>query len=197
MKIVAGIDALDTPRLFAAASRRIILHAALYGAFANSEAHCNGLMEAIQKPEFKRLDIIALDPSHSPDWTASFFEVLRFGISTQGITDEVALSHKFLTELTARYPDKIRLHTARRLPSLPILVADDTIIFGQYAHAQEHAPQGFWGMVKTDVERLLDWTETGKAPTEATNEDIAAFRLINECVRAMTNNLNPPQKCTP
>ncbi|WP_319542499.1 hypothetical protein [uncultured Pseudodesulfovibrio sp.] len=197
MKIVAGIDALNTPKLFAAANRRIILHAAVYGAFAKSEAHCNALSEAIHKPKFKRLDIIAIDPKHGSAWTTSFLGALRFGISTQGITDEVASSHQFLTDLSARYPDKIHLHPAHRLPCLPIIVADDTIVFGQYAHAGEHAPQGFWGMVKTDVERLLGWTETGKAPTCATNEEVAAFRLINDCVRAMNNTINPPQICIP
>jgi len=197
MRIVAGIDALNTPELFATASRRIILHAAVYGAFAKSEAHCNGLKKAIQKPEFKRLDIIAIDPEQGSEWTSPFLGALRFGISIQGITDEIASSHQFLTDLTAQHPDKIHLHPARRLPCLPIIVADDTIIFGQYAHAGEHAPQGFWGMVKTDVEKLLGWTQTGKAPTRATNKDIAAFRLINECVRAMNNTLNPPPKCTP
>jgi len=197
MEIVAGIDALNTPELFATANRRIILHAAVYGAFAKSEAHCNGLKKAIQKPEFKHLDIIAIAPEHGSEWTSPFLGALRFGISIQGITDEIASSHQFLTDLAAQYPDRIHLHPARRLPCLPIIVADNSIVFGQYAHAGEHAPQGFWGKVNADVEKLMGWTQTGKAPTNATNEEIASFRLINECVRAMNTTLNPPTRCTP
>ncbi|BCS89897.1 hypothetical protein [Pseudodesulfovibrio sediminis] len=197
MNIVAGIDALDTPGLFAAATRRIILHAAVYGAFAKSEAHRNGLKQALLKPGFERLDIIAIDPAHDSTWTTSFLEALRFGISSQGVTDEVALSHQYLTELAAEFPDKIHLHPARRLPCLPILIIDDTILFGQYAHAGEHAPNGFWGIVKTDVNRLLGWARTGKPPVNATHKDIAAFRLINECSRAMNTTQPPPQQCTP
>ncbi|MBI9080682.1 MAG: hypothetical protein JEY79_13210 [Pseudodesulfovibrio sp.] len=197
MKLVAGIDALNTPDLFATANRRIILHAAVYGAFAKSGAHRNGLETAIQKPGFKHLDIIAVEPGHDAGWTPSFLNALRFGISTQGVTDEVLSSHQFLMELAARHPDRIRLHTAHRLPCLPILVADDTIVFGQYAHARLHAPHGFWGMVKTDVEKLLEWAGTGRTPAWATVEEIAAFRLINECVRAMTNTSNPAQICIP
>jgi len=188
MKIVAGIDALNTPDLFAAANRRIILHAAVYGAFAKSEAHRSGLETALRKPEFKHLDIVAVEPGHDAGWTTPFLKALRFEISIQGVTDEVLSSHQFLTELASRHPGKIRLHPARKLPCLPILVADDTIVFGQYAHAKVHAPHGFWGMVETDVEKLIGWAGTGKPPTWATNEEIAAFRLVNECVRAMNNN---------
>ncbi|BDQ38723.1 hypothetical protein SYK_30830 [Pseudodesulfovibrio nedwellii] len=197
MEIVAGIDALNTPGLFAAAKRRIILHAAVYGAFAKSKAHRNGLKTAIRKPEFKRLDIITIDPEHGSKWTFSFLKALRFGISIQGITDEIASSHQFLTKLAAQHPDKIHLHPARRLPCLPIIVADNTIVFGQYAHAGEHAPHGFWGKINTDVEKLMEWTQTGKAPTNATNKEIASFRLINECVRAMNTTLTPRTRCTP
>jgi hypothetical protein len=94
-------------------------------------------------------------------------------------------------DLFATASRRIILHAAHRLPCLPILVADDTIIFGQYAHARLHAPHGFWSMIKTDVEKLLEWAGTGKTPAWATVEEIAAFRLINECVRAMTNTAIP------
>ncbi len=53
--------------------------------------------------------------------------------------------------------------------------------------------KGSGGLVETDVERLLRWAETGKTPTEANNEDLAAFRLVNECVRAMNTNQNESQ----
>jgi len=193
MRLTAGIEALDMPALFRAARRRIILHAAVYGAFAKSPPHRSSLETTLGKPDFKRLDVIVVEPGHDAKWIHSFLGALRFGISIQGIRDEIESSHRYMTEMQARYPDKIHLHPVRRLPCLPIVVADDTIVFGQYAHAEEHAPQGFWGIVETDVERLLQWAETGKTPTEANNEDLAAFRLVNECVRAMNTNQNESQ----
>lgn len=185
MKIVTGIDQLDTPTMFSTARRRIILHAAVYGAFARSQPHREGLESALSKPGFERLDIVVLEPDNDQGWVRPFLDALRFGISTQAADDEVALSYRFMIELAARYPEKVRLHPARRLPCLPVVIVDDVIIFGQYAHAGSHAPQGFWGMIHADVPTLLQWTRAGKPPPHASDEEIAAFRLVHECARAM------------
>lgn len=185
MKIVTSIDRLDTPSLFAASRRRIILHAAVYGAFARSRPHREGLETALSNPDFERMDIIVLEPDNEQGWVRPFLDALRFGISTQAADDEVALSYRFMTELAQRYPNKVQLHPARRLPCLPVVIVDDIVIFGQYAHAGIHAPQGFWGMIDADVSTLLQWTRAGKPPPHAGDEKIAAFRLINECARAM------------
>ncbi|WP_199244311.1 hypothetical protein [Pseudodesulfovibrio cashew] len=185
MKLVTAIESLNTPALFAASRRRIILHAAVYGAFARSKPHREGLEAALNRPEFNQLDIIVLEPDNGQDWVRPFLDALRFGISPQAADDEVELSHRFMTDLARRYPDKVRLHPARRLPCLPVVIVDDDIIFGQYAHANVHAPQGFWGMIRADVPTLLQWTMAGKPPPHADDEEIAAFRLVNECARAM------------
>lgn len=184
MKLVVGIEQFDTPSLFAAA-RRIILHAAVYGAFVGSRPHSEAMDTALSRPDFERLDVIVLEPGSRAPWVRPFLDALRFGISTQAADDEVALSHRYMTELAARYPDKVRLHPARRLPCLPVLIVDDVIIFGQYAHAGAHAPQGYWGMIRADVPTLLQWTTAGKPPPHADEEAVAAFRLVNECARAM------------
>ncbi|MUM77766.1 hypothetical protein GKC30_08985 [Pseudodesulfovibrio sp. F-1] len=191
MRLVADIATLDTPGLFASAQRRIILHAAVYGAFARSQPHRQGLDAALARPHFERLDIIALEPGCPESWVRPFLDAMRFGISRQATEDEVAASHAFVSELAARNPGRVAVHPARRLPCLPMLVIDDTIVFGQYAHAGCHAPQGFWGMVHADVPALLDWAETGKPPSHASPEEVAAFRLVNECVRAMQAARSP------
>lgn len=185
MRLVADIDTLDTPGLFAAAQSRIILHAAVYGAFARSLPHRHGLQAALTRPQFQRLDIIALEPGCTEPWVRPFLDALRFGISRQAADDEVAASHSFVSDLAAHHPGRVVVHPAHRLPCQPVLVIDDTIVFGQYAHAGCHAPQGFWGMVRADVPALLGWADTGKPPAHAPREAVAAFRLVNDCVRAM------------
>ena len=199
MKLVVGIDQFDTPTLFAA-GRWIILHAAVDGTFARSKPHRDALTSALNRPDLERLDIIVLEPDSREPWVRPFLDALRFGISTQATDDEVALSHRYMAELAASHPDKVRLHPARRLTCLPVQIVDDVIIFGQYAHSGAHAPQGFWGMIRADVPTLLTWTMAGKPPPHADDEAVAAFRLVNECARAMcacrslapasTNNLS-------
>ncbi|SDL06147.1 hypothetical protein SAMN05660337_1945 [Maridesulfovibrio ferrireducens] len=185
MKIFAGTDGLNIPDLFYSASRRIILNGAVYGPFAKSERHQAGLDTALNKPEFQRFDIIAIEPELNFSWKESFLGALRFGISRQATEEEIKISHTFLTDLEKKYPDKIRIHPARNLPCTPVIVVDDTICFGQYAHAEPHAPEGFWGMVEADVEKLIEWTKSGRPPSSSTKKEIAAFRLINECARSM------------
>jgi hypothetical protein len=185
MKLCAGIEALNLPALFATSRKHIILHVAVYGAFARSRPHRRGLEAALERPGFEGLDAVVLEPGCCAGWNRPFLEALRFGISSQAADDEVALSRRFMAELARRHPGKVRLHPARRLPCLPVVIVDDAIAFGQYAHAGAHAPQGFWGLLDADVGMLLRWAERGRPPEQATPEDVAAFRLVNECVRHM------------
>lgn len=190
MKLVAGIEALNIPALFAAASRRIILHAAVYGPFGDSAPHRNGLAEALGKDSFQGLDIIGLEAGGRACWQPDFLGCLRFGHPLSEVEAEVRASQIFLENLVSDYPGKVRIHPARQLPCLPLLIIDDTIIFGQYAHAETGAPQGFWGVVEADMEKLFKWAETGSVPPCASNEEMATYRLVCECCHSMSGEEN-------
>ncbi|SME88159.1 hypothetical protein [Desulfovibrio gilichinskyi] len=185
MKLFAGTEELNIPELFSAASRRIILNGAVYGPFAKSARHMAGLETALTKKEFRQLDIIAINPALDLNWKKYFLEILRFGISRQSIEDEVEISYSFIAGIAEKYPAKVKLHPVRKWPNLPLVIVDDTLCFGQYAYAAQHAPQGFWGMVEADVEKMFEWTKSGRPPANSTKEEIAAFRLINECAKLM------------
>lgn len=184
MQLVAGIASLDIPARFAAAQKRIILHAAVYGPFADSTPHKDGLAAALSKPSFERLDIIALDDSSA--WANDFMQILRPGATRESHTLTLAKSHDYISGLAESYPDKVCVHPQSSLPCLPLIVIDDTIIFGQYAHSDVHAASGAWGIMEADVGKLLNWTAQGKIPESATAEETAAYRMIAECCHAMT-----------
>ncbi|WP_319765059.1 hypothetical protein [Maridesulfovibrio sp.] len=185
MKLVSGVGDLNIPHMFAEAQRRIVLHAAVYGPFSKSEVHIQGLEKALSRTGFSRLDVIALQPTCEKIWSDPFLSALRFGISRQSVADELDYSSSFLQELSMRYPDKVNVYLACNLPCLPLVIVDDTICFGQYAHASFHAPEGFWGCVHADVEALFNWAESGRVPHGVNADEIAAFRLVSECSRAM------------
>ena len=185
MKLVCGVGELDIPAMFAEAKRRIILHAAVYGPFSKSEVHIQGLEKALSRFSFSRLDVIAVQPGNENGWGNSFLNALRFGISRQSVADELELSKSFLAELAERHPEKVNVYPASNLPCLPLVIVDDTICFGQYAHSCVHAPQGFWGCVEADVEKLFSWAESGTVPQGASADEVAAFRLVSDCSRAM------------
>ncbi len=185
MELVCGVGELGIPAMFAEAKRRIILHAAVYGPFSKSEVHIQGLETALSRTDFNRLDVIAVRSDGENGWDDPFLNALRFGISRQSVVDELELSQSFLNELAERYPEKVNVYLACNLPCLPLVIVDDTICFGQYAHSCVHAPQGFWGCVEADVEKLFSWAESGSVPHEVCADEIAAFRLVSECSRAM------------
>ncbi|WP_319780194.1 hypothetical protein [Maridesulfovibrio sp.] len=147
------------------------------------------------KKHFQGLNSAALmslpySPEGKNGWDQPFLTALRFGISRQSVVDELDYSKFFLSELARRYPEKVNVYPANNLPCLPVVIVDDCICFGQYAHACVHAPQGFWGCVEADVEKLFGWAESGEVPREADAEEIAAFRLVSECSRAMKCGLD-------
>ncbi len=185
MKLVCGVGELGIPSMFAKAKRRIVLHAAVYGPFSKSKVHIQGLEKALLRTGFSRLDVIAVQSGDANKWDESFLSALRFGISRQSVMDELELSQSFLYELAERYPEKVNVYPASNLPCLPLVIVDDTICFGQYAHACFHAPEGFWGCVEADVETLFSWAESGNVPQGISGDEVAAFRLVSECSRAM------------
>ncbi len=186
MNLVCGVQELGLPDLFAGARRRIILHAAVYGPFSKSEDHLQGLRKALSRPGFTRLDVIAVQSGMGNGWTDPFIEALRFGVSSKFVKEELDLSDKFLMDLAEAYPGKVNIYPACSLPCLPVVIVDDIICFGQYAHSSFHAPHGFWGCVEADVEKLFDWAESGSMPQGLSPAEVAAFRLVSECSRAMT-----------
>lgn len=185
MRLVCGAGELGIPEMFAQAQRRIVLHAAVYGPFSKSEAHIRGLEKALNRPGFNRLDVIAVQSGSENAWDDSFLAALRFGISRHSVADEIDYSRNFMTELAKRYPEKVKVYPACNLPCLPLVIVDDIICFGQYAHSCVHAPQGFWGCVEADVEKLFNWAQSGEVPYGADEREIAAFRLVSECSRAI------------
>lgn len=186
MKTVAGIESLDLPSRFSQARRRIILHAAIYGPFATSIPHRQGLTTALTSSTFEKLDIVTL--AGTAPWATSFMRALRFDDSTDTHAALLLASDTFLNELQAIDPQKVAIHHQSSLPCLPVVIIDDTILFGHYAHSRTFAAEGFWSIVETNVERLFKWAENDGPPSDASAEDKAAYRIVHECHNAMTKD---------
>ncbi len=185
MQLTANINSIDLPERFGKATRRIILHAGVYGPFAASRPHRNGLAKALNKDSFKRLDIIGLTEGCPQPWQTQFMDALRFDASDHEKAKVVLASDDFLEKLQIACPAKVVIHPLRTLPLMPVIIIDDTIIFGQYAHCSQYAATGFWGVIETDVDKLLEWAEEDTIPAFATDEEVAAYRLVYESLHAM------------
>lgn len=185
MKLVAGIESLGLPERFSNAQRRIILHAAIYGPFAESPPHRAGLLNALDKESFERVDVIAMQTASSLPWENDFFNILRFNTTKEARKRALKSSGTFLDELKTANPSKVFIHPMTALPTCPTIIVDNTIIFGQYAHASLYAGQGFWGIIESDVQKLLTWVNNNCVPKDASDQERAAYRLVSECSYAI------------
>ncbi|NJB68158.1 hypothetical protein GGQ74_001831 [Desulfobaculum xiamenense] len=185
MIAVTGIASLDIPAALAAARRRIVLHAAIYGNFADSPTHAAALETALSHPDFGGLDVVSIRPETEGRAMRDFLDALREGWTPEAMAEHVARSREFLHGLARRHPGRVRLYETARPGLFPALIIDDDIHFGHYARSPIPAPEGFWFHVHADVERLSAWLRSGNIPPHATADERAALRIVSECLRAM------------
>ena len=70
------------------------------------------------------------------------------------------------------------------LPLAPILLLDDVVIAGHYAHSPAPAPLGHWLVIPADVAGLMELAEEGARPESLDPADVGAYRLIGDCLAA-------------
>jgi hypothetical protein len=211
MLAVPGIAALGVPDALAAARRRIILHAAVYGNFASSPRHAAAFDAVLAAPEFQGLDIIhiapeafgkaadacgavggegstrALSGSAPTNDAPDAARILRHDWSAQAMRGHADASLDFVRTLAARHPGRVRIHMTPHLGLFPALVIDDSLFFGHYAHAPVPAPDGYWFHVTTDTALLDAWLDADHIPDDATADQRAALRILAECRHAMAS----------
>jgi len=190
MKLFANLESLGLPTLLAGAEKHILLHAAIYGPFAAQALYKEALFCALARKTFKKLDIIALTESSPEVLQKQYLDLLRHGSSAAEKSQEVAASDAFLKILKETAPEKVNIYSLRTFSCQPILIIDDTMIFGQYVCSQKKAAEGFWGVVETDMEKLFNFALTHLPLPVLTDKETAAYRLICDCCHAMAREKN-------
>lgn len=189
MKLYAGLKSLELSKRFYAAEKRIIMHAAIYGPFGQSSPVKDGLFNALGKDSFEKIDVIALDLSSPIALQSQFFEFLRPGSSQSLRKKDLADSGAFLRILKSRNPEKVQIHPLRHLSYQPIIIIDDTLIFGQYAVCGKLAANGYWGTVTVDMAKLFSLAQQEHVSDEIDETESAAYRMVCECLRSMNQEI--------
>ncbi len=167
----------DIPDLLGEAKRRIILHAAIYSPFASSPRHHRSIKAALERDSFNLLDIISIYPGDI-NFFSDFMQMLRPEQTKTQHLKEITESQSFTSEIAAAYPQKVCLHRLDAVPMLPVVVADNQICFGHYAHSPLRTAEGLWFMLNADVEKLLNKA----VPNQ---DEKGAYRILCECSRFM------------
>jgi hypothetical protein len=179
--ISAGVTSLNLPERIAAARQRIWFHAPPYGRFAAAAPLCEALHAALSRPQGPCLTVSTL-PDMRISWMPDFMHLLRPHADRQALLQELADSDTFLRQLKNDHAERVHIRTIRLRPSLPVLIIDDTICFGHFAHSATLTPDGFWCTVTAPVEELLRLAHSAMPHTTEglVTEQQTTQRLVSE-----------------
>ena len=183
IRVFAGLGEAGLPQLVAGADR-LFFHAGMYSNFARDRAMADALETALCRPRFERLEVVSLDPVARPPYWDEFRQILRQDMPAAAMQREFSVSAAFLDALASRLPHKVRLYVTAAMPLAPILLLDDVVIVGHYAHSPAAAPLGHWLVIPADVAALTELAEEGARPESLDPADVGAYRLICDCLAA-------------
>ncbi len=181
--VATGLAEVELPRRVAG-SDRLFFHAALYSNFARDRAMADALEAALRRPRFERLEVVSLDPVARPPYWDEFRLALRQDMTAAAMQREFSVSAAFLDALASRHPHQVRLHVTAAMPLAPILLLDDVVIVGHYAHSPASAPLGLWLVIPADVAVLTELAEEGARPESLDPAEVGAYRLVCDCLAA-------------
>ncbi len=182
---VAGLSQLNVAKIFAEARHRIILHAPPYGAFGTNAAIARALESALAQPDGASLTALCLPDMQAYPWVHDFMSVLRPQYDSAAREQELTQSRLFLRHLASSFPNRVHVLEMHVAPLIPLLVVDDTVIFGQTAHSSVMTKEGFWSTCSMGKADILDAALHGIEPIENEREQRAVFRILSEYVHSL------------
>ncbi len=175
-------EAVGVPELIRGACRHLVFHAAYYPkyGFDKEGKHVWDAMK--QKPNL-RLTAIFTDADHT-EWVGEFARILRPYFTIDDFKSELEISKRhFVRCLNDFGSRRVHIYDTARLPMFPIIMIDDTLVIGHYAHSTEIAPDGLWFTVKHPcVMPMYESLLADITPEFHTNEERAILRYIEELI---------------
>ncbi|MEC4727890.1 hypothetical protein HWQ46_20355 [Shewanella sp. D64] len=204
--VTPGLD-IDALCQLIPQSQCVVFHAALYSNFARSKVEQSLHFALASNPKIQVYLIEQAFELTNP-WHGEFGRILREQICVDEMHDLFLQSHIWCQLLLQKYPNQVHHLVSNLLPCQPILLIDNHVFTGQYAHCEIAAPQGVWlhidgGLLGINVAMFRDWLQQGigvkrlaeqiKPPlaqqrtSELTSAQIAVYRYVAECGHAIEN----------
>lgn len=177
-------EAIGVSRLLRQAKKHIVLHAAFYPKYADGEQG-DDIRKVMEESQDLRLKVIFTDLK--APWVNEFAVLLREKFSDiKKFEKEINDDKENFIELQENPKigrDRVEICDSARLPLFPVILIDDTLIVGHYAHSREIAPNGLWLTIQHPkipvmYKNLLD----GKRPDCYTSEECAIIRYLEELI---------------
>lgn len=175
-------DAVGVPELIRKARRHIVLHAAFYPkyGFDNQGIDLSKAMEKIPN-----LHMTAIFTDINAPWVDEFAYTLRDYFAEEGVfSKHLDVTKQHFVRLRNRFGVKrVHIYDTARLPLFPVILIDDTIIVGHYAHSTVIPPNGLWFTIKhPKIPSMYESLLAGIAPECDTPEESAILRYIEELI---------------
>ena len=173
-------DAVGVPHLISKARRHIVLHAAFYPKYGVDDQG-EFVLRAMQQNPNLRLTAIFTDVSHV-EWADEFARTLRTYFTAELFASQIEASKQLFAHCLKEFgPQRVHIYDTSRLPLFPIILIDDTIVVGHYAHSQVKPPHGLWFTIKhPKVSSMYENLLAGSAPDYETEEERAILRYVEE-----------------
>lgn len=177
-------EAIGVSRLLRQAKKYIVLHAAFYPKYAGGEQG-DDIRKVMEDNKKLQLKVIFTD-LNTP-WINEFAVLLREKFADiKKFEKEINDDKEKFVELQMSLEkgrDRVEICDSARLPLFPVILIDDILIVGHYAHSREIAPNGLWLTIQHP--RILEMYESlskGNRPECNTPEERAILRYVEELV---------------
>lgn len=177
-----GHDAVNVPELIRKARRHLVLHAAFYPKYG-FDNQGDDVSKAMEKYTSLRLKAIFTDVK--APWVDEFAVTLRDYFAEAGVfASDLEVTKRHFVRLQKKFGTKrIHICDTARLPMFPIILIDDTIIVGHYAHSSIIPPNGLWFTIKhPKIPAMYESLLAGIVPECETPEESAILRYIEELI---------------
>lgn len=174
-------DNVGVRDLIKKAQKYIVMHAAYYPKYGFDNQGL-ALLNTMRNHKNLKLHVIFTDDNAV--WLDEFAQTLRpYFTEAEGFRTEKNISQKIFTTIQKECgKDRVVITNSGKLPLEPILMIDNTLVVGHYAHSGVIAPDGLWLTIHNP--RIVSMYESllkGKANTKKyTDEELAIFRYVEE-----------------
>lgn len=144
VEVYAGASKLNFEKQFSGAQKRIFLHAAIYNRFADNITVSKALESALACPDVALQAVLLPVWRDDIVWMDAACQLLRPEGSRKEMLEKAEVSREFFLRLAKQYPQQVAIYEGKSFPSFPLVIVDETIFCGHYAHSQVLAPDGLW-----------------------------------------------------
>ena len=135
-------NAVGVINLLKKARKHVVLHAAFYPKYAHDEMGAEIEERLKTNSDFTLTVIHTCTKKNS--WLPEFVKILRRSFTVGKFKQELNGNLKHFRQLQANYPGQVEITSCSKLPLFPVVLVDNTIVVGHYAHSVTNAPCGLW-----------------------------------------------------